>query len=456
MTTDFMRLGIRRYVPSALMVSAFGPLLLPSIGIGTEQVLMYALLPVAIGLLCIGGRSLLFYAPVLFLLFIFVFIILWTTVVTSGGVLSHVTPTTRTLSEEISSFESYFQTIVMILILGALLKGYSSQNAQSLLDKAAKILIIFMSINALIALASVFFNTAPITGYFVREEIVTGGIPLQVDSGTGRFSGIFEFPATAGHAYSLALIMWTFLVRKEKQISFVSLLMAGLIIVGGIVSVSKTFLFGGFPIFFIYWLIPGRVSPRISLKILAIIVAAIGTIAIFIESWIGTRLIIDLFSSGGKYTPVTLFFHFISIRYGIGDDLSVGGIFAYVWEMAPIQGLGFSYLGIADSAYLQFFMQGGLVSVLLYFGFIATIIYLGASEWYRGKEMGRLLTILGIFVFLAGVGSPVITTARISVIFWVILMLVFAVRAAQRAERTGQDKIIPNAKSKESTAILEG
>lgn len=123
MTTDFMRLGIRRYVPSALMVSAFGPLLLPSIGIGTEQVLMYALLPVAIGLLCIGGRSLLFYAPVLFLLFIFVFIILWTTVVTSGGVLSHVTPTTRTLSEEISSFESYFQTIVMILILGALLKG---------------------------------------------------------------------------------------------------------------------------------------------------------------------------------------------------------------------------------------------------------------------------------------------------------------------------------------------
>lgn len=70
----------------------------------------------------------------------------------------------------------------------------------------------------------------------------------------------------------------------------------------------------------------------------------------------------------------------------------------------------------------------------LYIGFIATIVFVGANEWYRGREVGRLLTILGLFVFMAGIGGPVITTARISVIFWVITMLVFAVRATQLAE----------------------
>ena len=441
MVTELRQLGTGRYVPSFLMVSAFGPLLMPSIGVGTEQVFMYVLLPIALGILCVGGKSLLFYKPVLFLLSIFSFITIWTLVVTSGGVPSHVTNSSRTFWDEVGGFENYFQTIIMIIIIGAVVRKYSSLNTQILLDKVAKILIALMAINALIALASVFLNTAPITNYFLREEVITGEIPDQLDSGTGRFTGIFDFPATAGHAYTLALIMWTFQVRKTKQISIMMLLLGGLIVVGGTVSVSKTFLFGGLPLFIIYWMVPGRVSPRISWKILTVLLTAIGAVVIFVESWIGARLILELFTSGTKHTPVTLFLHFVSIRYGINDDFSIGGIFPYIWEVAPIQGLGFAYLSVVDSAYLQYFMQGGIVSLLLYLGFIATMLYLGANEWYRGIETGRLLTILGLFVLLSGVGSPVITASRFGVIFWVVLMLVLAVGAARRADKTELNNI---------------
>ena len=139
----------------------------------------------------------------------------------------------------------------------------------------------------------------------------------------------------------------------------------------------------------------------------------------------------------------TIFLHFIQIRYGVNNQMEIAGIFPYVWEMAPFQGLGFAYLGLTDSAYLKFFMQGGLVAALLYVGFIALIIFLGAIEWYHGNEIGRLLTLIGIFVFIAGIGSPVITSSRVGVIFWVIIMLILAVRTARRVEETMHAKVLP-------------
>ena len=70
-----------------------------------------------------------------------------------------------------------------------------------------------------------------------------------------------------------------------------------------------------------------------------------------------------------------------------------------------------------------------MVSLVLYVGFVGFIIYLGVEEWLRGNEVGRLLSVLGGFLLLAGVGAPVITMPRVGVMFWIILILILAVRA---------------------------
>ncbi|MBT7582918.1 MAG: hypothetical protein HN572_08130 [Kordiimonadaceae bacterium] len=411
--------------------------------VGPDQILLYMLFPIAIGVLFVGRKSILLHPSALTILFIFSFITTWILVVTIGGVSSNVHPTDRTQVDELGSFESFLQIIVSVTVIGTFINTNHVAINKVLLDRVGKILVVLMSGNAVIALAAMFMDTLPITQYFISEATGKGDSQYETFSTIGRMTGIFDFPATAGIAYSLALLIWTYRIRRIRKISLIEYMFGAMIIIGGTITVSKTFLFGGLPLFLIYWLIPGRMSPRITFKLLIIILSGVVAVALFIEYWIGLKGILDIFTSDEKYASGELFLHFIQIRYGVNNQMEIAGIFPYVWEMAPFQGLGFAYLGLTDSAYLKFFMQGGLVAALLYVGFIALIIFLGAIEWYHGNEIGRLLTLIGIFVFIAGIGSPVITSSRVGVIFWVIIMLILAVRTARRVEETMHAKVLP-------------
>ena len=416
------------------MVSAFGPLLVPSVGIRFDQFFTYGLLPIAIGYLCIGRKTLISQAPAFYVLFIFSFVTLWTLVVTLGGVPAHVTPSSRTRLNELGSFENYLQIAVLVIILGIAIKRHGVNNSQLLLDKVGHIFIVLISVNAVIAMSSIFVDTQSFTKYFVQDNLGSKLTPFEVSSTIGRFSGIFDVPSAAGMAHSMALLIWTYLVRKKKRTSLISYLYGALIILGGAVTISKTFIFGGLPLFFIYWILPGRISSRITLKLLIVLAAIIGTVIVYLDSWIGFDKIVDLFTSSGNYSPQSLLFHFIEIRYGINNDFEFSGIFPYLWSVAPVHGLGFAYLGVADSAYLLYFMEGGLVSLFMYVGFIAIMLFVGTMEWFKGSETGRLLVVLGLFVLVAGIGAPVVTASRVNVIFWVILLLIMGVGVARRAE----------------------
>ena len=158
------------------------------------------------------------------------------------------------------------------------------------------------------------------------------------------------------------------------------------------------------------------------------------------ETWRGFYLIGDLFDPDPEQTTYSsffdLFFRFIEIRYGLGaeavwEEKPVVGVFPYVWDVAPIQGLGFAYFGIFDSAYMQIFIQGGLVSAIVYMSILLTIIFIGLREWTKGYETGRFLTFLGMLAFLGGIGQPVITISRANVLFWVLILLILALRSAK-------------------------
>ena len=76
-------------------------------------------------------------------------------------------------------------------------------------------------------------------------------------------------------------------------------------------------------------------------------------------------------------------------------------------------------------------MQGGLVSAILYMSIIFTIVFIGLNQWIKGYEDGRLLTFLGTITLFGGVGNPVITMSRVNLIFWVLVLLIFALRSAR-------------------------
>jgi hypothetical protein len=446
MVTEPQSRDYARFVSSALIIAAFGPLLIPSAGFRTDHLLVYGLLPVAFGLLCVGRRPILFQGLTLAILAIFVFITLWTLIVTLGGVPSNVGPTDRTRMDEFKGLENYFQMIAVMMVMGGFVVATNSARIEKILDRAGSLLVVLIFLNSIIALASIFVDTLPITRYFVQVNTGDDESLYEALAKVGRLTGIFQYPSAAGIANSLGLLLWTYFIRRRQRVSFWSYIVGAVIIVGGAISISKSFLFGGLPLFVVYWLLPGRYSPRFTLKLAFLLAAAIAALVLFVESWTGLDRFMNILEGGGRYDNIGLLIHFVQIRYGFDDQGNVTGLFPYIWSEAPVMGLGFAYLDVTDSAYLQYFMQGGLVAVLLYFGFILLILFFGVIEWYRGRELGRFMTVLGLFVLLGGIGTPVLTVSRVNVMLWVVLMLVLALRQALRSDeaaRTGAQTHLP-------------
>ena len=420
---------LERFTPQILIASAFGPLLIPGMGVRLDQFVLYGILPISIGLFCVGRRSLISKNIPLSILFIFVFITIWALIVTVGGLPDHTVPSYRTAMDEFAAFENYFHTVALIIVLGVAADINNGPKNDVLLDRVGTLLILFMCLNAFIAISTIFFGPFPLARYFIPGFAGAGNTPFEVIADQGRFTGIFDVPSVAGAAYSITLFTWAYLTRKSKKDQFRNYLAGGILIVGGTLTISKIFIFGGIPLLFVYWFLPGRVSSRITLKLFVVLISAIISVVLLAELWVGLSVIDDLFTTGGDYTPQSLFIHFIQTRYSFGDGGFMGGIFAYIWDISPVQGLGFAYLAVADSAYLLYFMEGGMVSLLLYVVFIGMIIYLGLEEWLWGYEVGRFLTILGGFLLVAGVGAPIMTMPRVGVIFWTLLILCLAIRA---------------------------
>ena len=86
-------------------------------------------------------------------------------------------------------------------------------------------------------------------------------------------------------------------------------------------------------------------------------------------------------------------------------------------------------------------MQGGLVSLLLYLLFIATLAILGAIEWRNGNENGKLLTLFSVLLLFAGIGAPVLTSSRVNILFIVIIVILLALRHAMIRKRSANSII---------------
>lgn len=251
----------------------------------------------------------------------------------------------------------------------------------------------------------------------------------------GRFSGIFNQPAEAGLMYSIALIAAIHLYRKRSLWIAVT---GTLLTIGGVLTVSKTFLLVGFPIGI--WQVlksSGGRRRRYAALIVVGLAAWAGAKSGLTPVWKGQGFLLELMPGRrqgviDQYTGGRL-----------GDTSTLSYVVTAVLATSPVFGFGAGGLSVAyDNAWVEALVMNGVLGVVLYTLMLVALVF----GWVRaraGLDSGarRLAGGLVAVVIGASVGIPALTANRCATIAWLMLSLLLARRTAEgRRDQGAQDR----------------
>jgi hypothetical protein len=234
----------------------------------------------------------------------------------------------------------------------------------------------------------------------------------------GRYSGIFNQPAEAGLMYSVALIAAVYLYRER------SLLLATIgtmITIGGVLTVSKTFLFIGFPVGVWHALrSSGGRQRRFTAFFVVVLAAWAAAGSGIMPAWKGRDFLLQLVpgarrgGSLGDYTAGRL-----------GDSSVLSGAIDAVLDHSPVIGFGAGGLAVPyDTAWVEALAVNGLVGAAIYSAVLVGLVvaWLHMRRYEHPAEL-RLAGGLVIVVIGASVGLPALTANRCATIVWLLLTL---------------------------------
>jgi hypothetical protein len=398
-----------------LVVAAFGPYILPRMGIRLEQMLIYTVFPLALGSLFLKRRTILNHTRIIWLYAVLLLIFLWmlfSTVLLPGNVIS--------TAKLVSHLENFFQPIAIITIMAAVIEIKGRERNERLLARIIRAFMIMLAINSLVIAVSAVFDLTPLLKLFWGPGEAARGTVAERALSNARFTGIFNQPMESGLMYSFGLFIWFYLGihRKEKM----SLARFGLLIMlalGGISSGSKIFLLGGLPLFLFYVIIYRKfASIFINRRILLLEVFVAAMLIAFFVSFPGIRHLVRVLASSDVRN---LLVRVTGGRFGSSDSL-LTTLYTAVVSGSPITGFGVASYTVFDSAYLEYLVQGGYVALLFYLSIIATLIWQSATSRLKANRV--FFFIISVFVIGAGFGAPIITMNRFTVVFWIIVVLV--------------------------------
>lgn len=243
----------------------------------------------------------------------------------------------------------------------------------------------------------------------------------------GRFGGIFNQPFEAGLSYSLALLAWCRIQRDRKQAVSWEYGRFVLLLFGGLVSVSKVFIFGGIPLCFILASISKPYRKYIfNWKCGLVLASVFFAVSYSQELWSGSSFLMRLFSPEKGTDLLDLY---TANRFG-GDRTQVKDYFSEVWKVSPLFGFGFAPYEVIDNGFLWAFASGGILGVSIF-----VLLLYRALSWTRklvrsnGEQLISLLMV--ILMILAALGAPSFTINRASTIFWTLYPLATLVGLAK-------------------------
>lgn len=279
----------------------------------------------------------------------------------------------------------------------------------------SKILITMLILNTLYIFASFVVNLDFINVYFWGSTDSVAARALT----NGRYSGIFNQPMESGVAYSLGLFCWQYINSKTNNFKIKQMIILMILIIGGVMSVSKIFLLIGLPLFFVFF-----IGNKSFFKFFAKFVIW-GTLGLLTFNWIskfwsGTDYLLRFFNSNENI--ITLL---TAGRFGEGSQQSQ--LFGEVWKTNPILGLGFGGSKVYDSMYFYFFSLGGVISlgVLIVFLFLLVVKMTKFLNLTKNSLESRLFVLLVLLIIAGGFGSPILTLNRVGVLLWTLLILLY-------------------------------
>ena len=390
-----------------LTVAAFGPYLQRGSGLRTEQVAVYVLCILVLGLRLTKIRiSAVLPALVPWLLF---------TVVAMVGAIGPQAPSIFREGSFLAGTDNLLLPIaVLIVIAGAV----AVRDAEYLLEVAGRIIVVGAAVNALVALAS----TRTDLSFFLRPFWAQAGAATTVSesaSQQGRFGGVFNQPAEAGTIYGLAALLAVYLYCRRPWILAIALTLISL---GGILSVSKIFIFAGLPLALLYLIRTAVISGRAGALVATLSLVAMGPRAFGIGEWSGLASLERLFRPDAGQGIVDLY---TAGRFSSGSGLL--GVFDQVLSVSPIFGVGVSGWRVPyDSAWGESLVVAGLFGTVAVICTYAAIVFVAIT--LRGPTRDLALAI-SLFLVVASFGISSLTANRVASLVWVVVALLAMIRS---------------------------
>jgi hypothetical protein len=261
----------------------------------------------------------------------------------------------------------------------------------------------------LCSLASAFFDIAgPLSLWVHLGDDAVWAQALSI----GRFTGLFNQPLEAGIFFSVALFALLYLCKVRPKARVFNSVGLAAILLGGLLSLSKNFTLLGLALALAFAVSIRLMSMRAALFLCA--AAAAGIVALILEfNPTYADSLINLFDEGGLLLALT------AGRLGSADT-EVAQLFAQLWGQGHwVFGRGLGSQLPLDNGYLEFFYQGGILSLGGYLMFLSALGLRATRQWRRIE--GKLALFLLLFIVGASFGGPVVSANRASVALMLLL-----------------------------------
>lgn len=383
-----------------LIISAFCPYLILSLGLRVDHILIYGLSFFAFARLILHKITL---SKPIFLLMIF-----WIMISIFVVVRTFLTPH-LSFMEILPDLDSYLEPLALLIILLSLPKEL---NAREILLTASKVIVLLLFLNVLWTIVGMtLINTEAINQYFWRGDTALKAASMN------RYSGVFNQPGEAGLAYSLGLLGWCY-ISVYEHIGFKRIIFLIGLIFGGLVTVSKVFLFGGIPLM-LWWIIKDANVRKHMFKIFVIgALISIAPASFILNSWGGLDYLLRFFKTGNGQSTISLL---SAGRYGENGQQSE--YFKTIFDTNPIYGLGLGQVQTVDSQYFQFYAHGGIYALISFSLFLILLLYLTMKYKSTSSESSFFKSLI-FLIIVGGLGIPVLTVNRSSLLLWIMLCLV--------------------------------
>lgn len=337
----------------------------------------------------------------LLLVTILIFFIL-TTIINNGAV-----------SNLLVAFKSIGEPAMVVSLFMFVRKDEEYCQNNDILSWFSKCLIIMLCINATWAFISMIGDVTFINLYFWGGE---DSVALRALT-NGRYSGIFNQPMESGAIYSVGLFCWYYLVKLKNQIKMGDLVKLIFLLFGGVLSVSKVFLFIGVPLFLLVMLI-NKTFYRHFIKILSWSVVSIFLFLQLLVIWKGGDYLARFWAPSQDLTSLVTAGRF-------GEDSQLATLFKGVSEHNLLIGGGYGFSDVYDSLYFYFFSIGGIIG-LIFLGILLLTFFKQIRKQYKRNGNECVVFILLFCLIVAGgVGAPILTLNRVNILLWTLIAIIY-------------------------------